>query len=131
MAECIKFAIQRAGMVEPRIFNDVISAVQALDQQLPELIFLDILLNGPDGFTLLNELNSYSDTSKIPIVIVSSLTFDAVDLGHYGVVEILNKETMLPTQITALVQKFLLSIRSQNRLSSAKTSGVEETTNAE
>ena len=44
------------------------------------MIFLDILLTGPDGFTFLNELISYSDTAKIPIVIVSSLDFSGKDL---------------------------------------------------
>ena len=31
-------------------------------------IFLDILLPGADGFTFLNELTSYPDTAKIPII---------------------------------------------------------------
>lgn len=107
MAECIALSVQQIAGVEVEIFGDVIAAVQALDTQLPQLIFLDILLDGPDGFTLLNELSSYSDTAKIPVIVTSSLQLRADDLGHYGVVKVLDKETMRPEQITTAAQEVL------------------------
>lgn len=107
MAECIALSVQQIRDVEVEIFGDVITAVQALDAGLPQLIFLDILLDGPDGFTLLNELNSYSDTAEIPIIIASSLSFSKQDLLPYGVVEVLNKETMMPEQITDIAREVL------------------------
>ena len=102
MAKCIKNAIQS----DARIFSNAIEAIQALDEELPKLIFLDILLTGPDGFTFLNEMISYSDTAKIPIVIVSSLDFDGKDLSVYGVVKVLNKDTMTPDDIKECVRKY-------------------------
>lgn len=102
MAKCIKNAIQS----DVRIFSNAIEAIQALDEELPKLIFLDILLTGPDGFTFLNEMISYSDTAKIPIVIVSSLDFDGKDLSVYGVVKVLNKDTMTPDDIKECVRKY-------------------------
>lgn len=98
MADCIALSLQDLGEIET--FGNVFTAIQALDQGLPDLIFLDVLLDGPDGFTLLNELASYSDTALIPVIIVSSLDFSHHDLRHYGVVGYLNKETMLPEEIT-------------------------------
>ena len=71
-----------------------------------KLIFLDIMLDGPDGFTFLNELVSYTDTAKIPIVIVSSLDFDNVDLSIYGVVGVLNKDTMVPEDIKRYAKEY-------------------------
>ena len=56
MAECLKNAARQLADVAPQIFSDAVSAVQALDSDVPEAILLDILLDGPDGFTLLNEL---------------------------------------------------------------------------
>ena len=83
-----------------RIFSNAIEVVQNLDDRsMPRLIFLDILLDGPDGFTLLNELASYADTGRVPVVVVSSLDFDGRDLGAYGVVGILDKSTMTPDDI--------------------------------
>ncbi len=95
MAKCIANATKK----ETRIFSNAIEAMDALDVEIPSLIYLDVLLTGPDGFTFLNELISYSDTAKIPIVIVSSLDFSGKDLSSYGVVGVLNKDTMTPDDI--------------------------------
>lgn len=98
MAGCIARACE--GVDTVRIFSNAIEVVQNLDDRsMPRLIFLDILLDGPDGFTLLNELASYADTGRVPVVVVSSLDFDGRDLGAYGVVGILDKSTMTPDDI--------------------------------
>ena len=70
MAECVAKA---CGGKEVRIFGDVVVAMKALEEGLPELIFMDVMLTGPDGFTLLNELISYPDTMKIPVVITTAM----------------------------------------------------------
>ncbi|MBQ6461462.1 response regulator [Candidatus Saccharibacteria bacterium] len=103
MAECIARACKKPA----KIFSNAIEAMDAIsDGELPELIFLDILLDGPDGFTFLNELISYDDTAKIPIIIVSSLDLEGRDLSIYGVIGILNKEKMLPGEIKDYVDKY-------------------------
>ncbi len=103
MADCIARACEG---YETKIFSNAIEAMADIDQNMPDLIFLDILLSGPDGFTFLNELASYSDTAEIPIVIVSSLNLEDQDLSEYGVVGILNKDTMYPKEITAYAERF-------------------------
>ena len=102
MAKCIANATKK----ETRIFDNAIEAMQALDDEMPDLIFLDILLTGPDGFTFLNELVSYSDTAKIPVVVVSSLDFSGKDLSSYGVVGVLNKDTMTPSEIRRYADEY-------------------------
>ena len=103
MAECITRAISD----DVQIFTNAIEAMQEITNgNVPELIFLDILLDGPDGFTFLNELISYNDTAKIPVVIVSSLDFLQKDLSTYGVVGILNKDNMKPEDIKNYVRKY-------------------------
>ena len=103
MAECI---VKATKAPEVRIFSNAIEAMNALDAGIPDLIFLDILLDGPDGFTFLNELSTYQDTEKIPVVIVTSLNLKAADLRPYGVVGVLNKDTMLPGEIYNYVRKY-------------------------
>ena len=102
MAKCIAKACGR----KVRIFGNAIEAMDALDEELPEMIFLDIMLSGPDGFTFLNEVVSYSDTMKIPIVIVSSLDFSGKDLSEYGVVGILDKSKMMPADVRKYVEEY-------------------------
>lgn len=105
MAECI--ARGCGGKYEVRIFNNAIEAMGFIAEHgAPEMIFLDILLDGPDGFTFLNELMSYTDTATVPVVVVSSLDFKGRDLSVYNVVKILNKDTMTPAEIQELVAKY-------------------------
>ena len=106
MADCIISAVQSVSKVEVKHFSDVVTAVQALENGVPDLIFLDILLTGPDGFTFLNELVSYSDTARIPVVIASSLDFGDKDLSGYGVVGVLSKEKMIPEDIKKYVGEY-------------------------
>lgn len=119
MAECIARAITKpqpsptASISRPpeppliRHFSDAIAAANALSDELPDLVLLDILLNGPDGFTFLNEMISYSDTAKIPIIIITSLSIADADLAHYGVRAILDKGTMTPQDIQSAVHHVL------------------------
>jgi CheY-like chemotaxis protein len=87
-----------------RVFGNGLEAVEALKDGLPDIVFLDILLDGPDGFTVLNELQSYEDTAKIPVVVVSGTNLDDKDLSEYGVVRILNKNIMTPEDVTGIVR---------------------------
>lgn len=102
-ANCLK---RYLGERKSKIFSNIIDAIRHIDEELPDLIFLDIMLTGPDGFTLLNELASYPDTAKIPVVIVSSLNFQNVDLSIYGVVGVLNKDNLTPKEVTDYVKRY-------------------------
>lgn len=105
-AECIARQVRAFSHDEVRIFANGIEAISALDEEMPELIFLDILLDGPDGFTFLNELMSYSDTEKIPVVVMSSLKFTEESLKSYGVVKVLDKAEMTPDEVKAVVEEY-------------------------
>lgn len=95
------------GDADVRIFTNAIEAMAAIGNGvMPDLVFLDVLLDGPDGFTMLNEMMSYEDTAKIPIVIMSSLELTGQDLSAYGVVGVLPKETMTPEEIGGYVEKY-------------------------
>lgn len=107
------FARYLSGITETKIFRDAISAISEISDDQPDLIFLDILLTGPDGFTFLNEIVSYEDTGKIPVVIISSLDFQLESLKNYNVVKILNKDTLLPSDLRAVAQE-ILALKAKN-----------------
>jgi response regulator receiver domain len=108
------------------IFENAIDAINALPDGCtpPSVIILDVLLTGPDGFTFLNEIASYSDLSNIPIIIVSSLNFPMQTLESYNVKKILNKATMTPQDLPAAISEILsVKIRSgqKNNLTKNRT----------
>lgn len=90
--------------IQIRLFTNAIEAIS--QEEVPELIFLDILLDGPDGFTFLNEMRSYEDLSRVPVVIMSSLNFAGRDLSAYGVVGYLNKSEMTPADVVEYVERY-------------------------
>lgn len=96
MAECIARYLRPE---ETKIFTNAIEAIENIDEDAPKLIFLDVLLDGPDAFTFLNEIGSYENTAKIPIVIITSLNLKTRDLRAYGIKKILSKETLTPEDV--------------------------------
>lgn len=109
LAECVATSVYELaqGALRINVYNDAISAIEAINEELPDVILLDVLLGGHDAFTLLNELISYPDTARIPVVIMTSLKLQLDSLEHYGVVEILDKMKMTPDDIYAAVNKAL------------------------
>lgn len=108
MAECVKKAALEAGANEVLIFDNVIAAMDMISEgALPELILMEVMLTGPDGFSFLNELVSYPDTAKIPVVLISDVDFSGKDLSAYGVVGTILKETMMPEEVLSYVRKYV------------------------
>ena len=76
-------------------------AISQIDANPPDLIFLDILLDGHSAFALLHELQSYYDTADIPVIICSDLAdnLEEKPLKEYGIKAILDKATTSPREI--------------------------------
>ncbi|MDO4889470.1 MAG: response regulator [Candidatus Saccharibacteria bacterium] len=96
MSECLERYLRPE---EVKIFGNAIDAISNIDEDNPKLIFLDVLLDGPDAFTFLNEIVSYENTAKIPVVIVTSLNLDEKSMQAYGVKKVLKKETLTPEEV--------------------------------
>ena len=101
------FARYLKDIAEVKIFHDAVTAISEISEDKPAMIFLDILLTGPDGFTFLNEIVSYEDTAKIPVVIVSSLDLQTESLKNYNVVKIFKKEELVPDDIKNIAKEYL------------------------
>ncbi len=87
-----------------------LSAIELIDSFKPDVLILDVLLTGSTAFTLMHELQTYHDTSKIPIIICSNLAseLDLNNLQPYGVRRILDKALMKPADLLAAVKSVLL-----------------------
>jgi len=85
------------GFAEPKYFHT------AIQKQLPDLILLDMMLPDEDGLTVLQSLKGHTETSMIPIIIVSAKsteidTVKGLDSGAddyickpFGVMELLSR----------------------------------------
>lgn len=104
--KCIVRALKKDEF-ETELFTDAISAMDMISETgAPDLVFVDPILSGPDGFTFLNEMASYADTFETPIVIVGERDFSKYDLSDYGVVGFLDKRTMIPKDVVKYAKEY-------------------------
>ncbi len=83
--ELESYALEKNGY-EVRCFEDANAFYDALRQQTPDLILLDLMLPGDDGLTILGKLRGDPATSGIPVIIISAKTTEldrvkGLDLG--------------------------------------------------
>ena len=92
---------------ETSFFHDGVEAIAAMDEKVPDLVILDILLTGPTGFAVLNEMRSYPELEKVPVIIVTSVDMEASMAKQYGVVEVLDKGRMTPKELLGAIRGVL------------------------
>ena len=67
------FALKNSGY-QATGFETAKEFYKALNEKLPELILLDIMLPDEDGLSILKRLRSRADTQKIPVILVTAKT---------------------------------------------------------
>ncbi len=94
------------GKYPMRFFRDGIAAISGMDEEVPSLVFLDVLLTGPTGFAILNEMRSYPELMNVPVAVVTSIQLDGELAEKYGVVAVLDKGEMKPSDLLDLARKY-------------------------
>lgn len=85
------------------------SAIVAIDTIRPDVIILDVLLTGSTAFALLHELQSYGDTTMVPVILCTNVaeSLNSDDLKAYGVRRIIDKSTMQLNELPLAVRSVL------------------------
>ena len=99
------FAESLVGVLDDfdsRIVRNPDSAFAMIDEFQPDVILGDVILGSKNIFTLLNEMQSYTDTSQIPIVLLTGAAkqIDPKDVVIYQVQRILNKAETNPREVS-------------------------------
>ena len=89
-----------------KFFHDGVAAIAEMDEEVPDLVILDVLLTGPTGFAVLNEMRSYPELMNVPAAIVSSVTLGSDIAEKYGVVATFDKGKMQPGELLELVDRY-------------------------
>lgn len=87
--------------------TDALAAIKLIDEIVPDLLILDIMLTNGNALTLIHELQSYNDTAKIPKIVCSNLACDInfSDLKSYGICALLDKSTMSPGDLVKAINE--------------------------
>ena len=100
--------------LEPR--HSVLHAQEAqqaydmLAESPVDVILLDLLLPETNGIAVLQELRSYSDWRRIPVVILSNLRPDEIGLDYdlqrqFGIEAVLEKMYLQPGDLGSIVER--------------------------
>jgi DNA-binding response OmpR family regulator len=91
------------------VFEDAKKAIGQLNSVVPDLIMLDLMMPGMDGFNFLERKNSIINAKNIPVVMLTARTEKDSEKKAYdmGVAEYLIKPVGI-AEITSLVKKILV-----------------------
>ena len=101
----IQRIFEREGYQVAR-FNDGISALNAAQELVPDLILLDIRMPGIDGFSVLQKLRDHPTTAKIPTILVTANAREPADVArgmHLGADDYIYKP-FAPQELVARAQ---------------------------
>lgn len=110
LAEAYTAAIESNGFTVYK-FRTASSAVKALEKIVPDLVILELAMPGHNGFELLYELLSYSDTRTIKVVVNSfvqsvSIPWGFINRGDMNIVEHLYKPLAQIDGLTRAVREY-------------------------
>ena len=110
LAGLLRRKLQEAGY-EVTVAPDGVKGLEQLARSQPDLILLDIIMPGKDGFDVMAEMNLNPDTSlqRIPVIIVSN-SGQPVEVDRalsLGVRDYLIKTKFDPEEVIEKVQKQL------------------------
>lgn len=100
-AETIAKTLHNNGW-KTHIAPDGAKGIEAIDSFKPDALLLDVMLPGSTAPAILNELQSHTDLSDLPVVLCTSIKsseFDLAALKSYGVSTVLDKAHSEPADI--------------------------------
>ncbi|MCK4782049.1 response regulator [Candidatus Parcubacteria bacterium] len=83
--------------------------VKKAEEEKPDLVLLDLILPGIDGFEVLQQIKSKSSLIKVPVIILSNLGQEEdIEKGFkLGAVDYLIKAHFTPGEIIEKIEKYL------------------------
>lgn len=137
--EVYEYSLSGAGFAV-KCFDGAAALYEAVDQLLPDLFLLDIMLDGEDGYAILEHLKGDVRTAKIPVIMVSAKTTEidkvkGLDLGAddylskpFGVLELIARvRAKLRTSVAAPAKVGYLDISVDDEKHRVVVAGKEQT----
>ncbi|HET7630218.1 MAG TPA: response regulator [Candidatus Saccharimonadales bacterium] len=98
LADSYAHCLSQRGF-EVRTVASAETAMDQIDEAMPDIVVADIILGRQNALTLLHELQSYADTAALPVIVCTGLSLSAREkrnLSRYGVVEVFDKAVLRP-----------------------------------
>ena len=91
-------------------FAEGVEALKTINAEIPDIIMLDLLLPGMDGFEILRQIKSDPKTKDIPVILLSNLgQVDDINKGKsLGATRFVVKATVAPNEIIEQIKEVLM-----------------------
>ncbi|MEH1841468.1 MAG: response regulator [Nostoc sp.] len=104
----VQFGIKMAAGWEVFTASSGFEGIQTAQTKKPDVILLDVMMPDMDGITTFKELQSHSETEKIPVILLTAKAQTAEkrqfnDLGVSGVITKPFNSLNLPEQISRIL----------------------------
>lgn len=108
LASAYRVKLTKAGF-EVQIARDGQEAINALQNYIPDLILLDIIMPVKDGFTTLQELKANPAWASIPVIVASNLgqKEDMEKSRQYGASDFIVKSDLSLDSVIEKINKLL------------------------
>ncbi len=116
--ELVCYTLEKTGS-SAKGFSAPASFYRALEEELPELVILDVMLPEEDGFTVLEKIRKGAKTSKIPIIMLTAKNseFDKVRALDAGADDYITK----PFGVMELVARIKAVMRRYERTGASES----------
>ncbi|MEK7081986.1 MAG: response regulator [Patescibacteria group bacterium] len=116
MAESLAIKFKEAGFVIARLESGDKVVAEMLAQK-PDVVILDILLPGKNGFDVLKELKEKEETKNVPVIIVSNLGSkeDFEKGSRLGASGFMVKATVIPEDVVVKAKQVIAGITIESR----------------
>ncbi len=106
-----------AGGLELRVATDGEQALQLAAEQVPELVLLDVMMPGIDGYEVCRRLKADAATGDVPVIFMSALTDTDSKVKGFDVggIDFINKP-LQREEVLARIQAHLTIRRQQQEL---------------
>ena len=108
MAKALELKIKNSGFIPKVVYNGE-EVLNALEQEKPDMIILDLIMPKKDGFTVLAEMQKRGD--KTPVIVLSNLSQeeDAIKAKKLGAADYFIKTDTPLNELIGHIEKVLKS----------------------
>ncbi|MDR1969814.1 MAG: response regulator [Candidatus Nomurabacteria bacterium] len=94
---------------EVRICYNPEKVFNIIEKWWPDVLLADVILGAKNLFVLLNEIQSYTDTRVLPIVILSTAAqqIEIEDVAQYNVRKVLDKAEITPSKLCKVLREVI------------------------
>ena len=103
----LRLMLVRAGFV---VFEaeDGFDALEKVSKNPPDVVLLDVMMPGMDGFTVCEKLRAEDNTARIPVIMLSAKTgLDSINQGLRAGATVYLTKPISPEELTRHVQNAL------------------------